>query len=342
MEEQGGVSQTAAEMAEQPAALTGLLARRAEIRAAVRAALPRPPVGIVLVARGSSDHAAAAGRYALELSSGRPTALGTPSLVSRYGAAIDFGGFLVVALSQSGHTPEIVNYLERARAGGAVGLAITNDPGSPLAAVADVTIDLACGPELAVPATKTVTAELLALTLLAEALGRPPAAADDLAALPDQVAAVLADPEPARTVAARLLDSPRLLTVARGPLLGAALETALKIEEITGLMVAAHSAADFRHGPIAIADPSLAAIALASPGPTEADVLDLVARLRDRGCAVHLGGPYPEAALDWPAAPEILAPVLAVVRGQQVAAALAELLDRDPDRPAGLTKVTAT
>ena len=342
MNEEGEISRMAAEMAEQPTALAGLLSRRAAIAAAIRAALPRPPVGIVLVARGSSDHAAAAGRYLLELSSGRPTALGTPSLVSRYGAAIDFGGYLVIALSQSGRTPEIVNYLERARAGGATGVAITNDPTSPLAAVADVAVDLAAGPELAVPATKTVTAELLALALVAGALGPPPATPAELDALPAQVEAVLADPEPARAVAARLVEAPRLLTVARGPLFGAALETALKIEEITGRMVAAHSAADFRHGPIAIADPGLAVIAFASPGPTHADVLELVERLRARGCTVHRGGPEPDAELPWPAAPEALAPILAVVRGQQVAAGLADLLGLDPDRPEGLTKVTAT
>jgi glutamine---fructose-6-phosphate transaminase (isomerizing) len=336
------MSRMATEMAEQPLALTALIERRGEIEAAVAAVAPRQLAGTVLVARGSSDHAAAGGRYLLEMASGRPTALGSPSITSRYGAKVDFSGYLVIALSQSGQTPEIAVYLERARAAGAVGIAITNDASSPLSGAADLTIDLATGPERAVPATKTVTAEMLALIMVAGALGGEPVDPDRLEALPAQVEAVLADQGPAAAVAAQLAGADRILTVARGILQGAALETALKIEEITGKMVASHSAADFLHGPIAIAAADLPVIAFDSPGPTHPDVAGLVEKLRVRGCAVHVAGPEPSAELPWPAAPEALAPILGVVRGQQVASSLAALLGVDPDRPAGLTKVTVT
>jgi len=336
------MSRMATEMAEQPTALAALIERRTEIEASVAAVAPRPLAGTVLVARGSSDHAAAGGRYLLEMASGRPTALGSPSITSRYGASIDFSGYLVIALSQSGQTPEISDYLARARAAGGVGIAITNDAGSPLADAADLTIDLATGPERAVPATKTVTAEMLALIMVAGALGQGPVDLDRLEELPAQVAAVLADQGAAEAVAAQLASAARILTVARGILQGAALETALKIEEITGKMVASHSAADFLHGPIAIADADLPVIAFDSPGPTHTDVAELVGKLRARGCAVHVAGPDPSAELPLPAAPEPLASILGVVRGQQIASSLAALLDLDPDRPAGLTKVTVT
>lgn len=336
------VSMMAAEMAEQPTALAALIERRTEIEAAVAAVAPRSLAGTVLVARGSSDHAAAGGRYLLEVASGRPTALGSPSIPLRYRAKIDFSGYLVIALSQSGQTPEIAAYLEHARAAGGVGIAITNDAGSPLAEVADLTVDLATGPERAVPATKTVTAEMLALVMVAGALGQDPVDPASLEELPAQVGAVLADQSPAAAVAAQLASAERILTVARGILQGAAFETALKIEEITGKMVASHSVADLLHGPIAIADPDLPVIALDTSGPTHSDVAELVEKLRARGCAVHVAGPDPSAELPLPAAPEALASILAVVRGQQIAGSLAAILGLDPDRPAGLSKVTVT
>ena len=216
------MSRMATEMAEQPTALAALIERRAEIEASVATVAPRSMAGTVLVARGSSDHAAAGGRYLLEMASGRPTALGSPSISSRYGASIDFSGYLVIALSQSGRTPEICGYLDRARATGGVGIAITNDASSPLADVAD----LATGPERAVPATKTVTAEMLALIMVAGAFGQEPVDVDRLEDLPAQVATVLADQGPAAAVAGQLAGAARILTVERGTLQGAALETA--------------------------------------------------------------------------------------------------------------------
>lgn len=124
----------AAEMAEQPDVLAGLIARRRELASRVRGVLPSALAGIVLIARGSSDHAAIYGRYLLELATGRPVALAAPSLL--YDAGVDYRGYLAIGVSQSGRTPEIVTVLERARAAGARTLGITNVPGSPLAEVA--------------------------------------------------------------------------------------------------------------------------------------------------------------------------------------------------------------
>ena len=332
-----------AEMAEQPDRLAGLLGRAGEVMAAVRQVLPDPLAGTVLVARGSSDHAATTGRYLLELATRRPVASASPSLYTMYGARTDFTGYLVIAVSQSGRTPDIVRSLRAAREAGGRTVAITNDGGSELALAAELPLCLGAGMERAVPATKTVTAELAAFALIAQAvrdIGFGPQVRGEL---PRQVAEVLGDPGPAAGVAAWLADRTRLVTVARGLLYGAAAEAALKIEETTSLFATAFSAADLRHGPIAIAATGLPALVFAHPGPTAPDVTGLAGDLRDRGADVLLAGPVDGSSLPWPAqVPEVVAPVLAVVRAQQVALALARRLGQDPDEPGGLHKVTLT
>jgi glucosamine--fructose-6-phosphate aminotransferase (isomerizing) len=338
-----GGRRMAEEMAEQPERLAELIARRGEIASQVLEALPRPLAGTALVARGSSDHAATFGAYLLEIATNRPVALVSPSVLTLYRAETDFSGFLVISVSQSGRTPEIVEVTERARKKGACTVAFTNDATSPLAEAAQLVVDLGAGQERAVPATKTVTAQLAAFALVASALGDIGLTARSLAELPGQVATVLADPGPAEAVAEWLDGADRMVAVARGILYGAAREVALKVEETTALFTAGYSAADLRHGPIAIAPTGLPVLALAHPGPVAADVMGLAGELSHRGAKVNLGGPLPGSALPWPVeAPEALAPVLAVVRGQQLALALARRLGRDPDHPPGLNKVTAT
>lgn len=330
----------AAEMAEQPERLAALVARRGEIVSAVTPLLCGAS-GTVVVARGSSDHAATTGRYLLEMATRRPVASASPSVLTLYETQVDYRGYAVVAVSQSGRTPEITRVLQEAAANGARTIAITNDPASPLAGVADAVVELGVGVERAVPATKTVTGEIVAFALLAEACGSALGSAFE--ALPGQVADVLADAEPVRALAGWLADAARLATVARGPLSGAAAEIALKLQETVSLLASGFSAADLRHGPIALASSGIRVLALAHPGPAAADVLELAAELTERGADVRLAGPVPGASCGWAAdAPEALAPVLAVVRGQQLALELARALGVDPDRPKGLAKVTAT
>lgn len=333
----------AAEMAEQPGVLRALARRRQQVVAEVRAAVPVPPPGVVLVARGSSDHAAVYGRYALELAVRRPVCLAAPSLFTLYGADVACDGWLAVAVSQSGATPEIVTVFERLRAAGATGVAVTNDATSPLAQAADAVVDLAAGEELAVPATKTFTASVAAFAMLAEALGDGGWHAGDWEALPDQVAAVLADPRPPRRVAADLADAAGLVTVGRGFLYGVALEAALKLKETTSILAHGYSSADLRHGPIAVVEREFPVLAFTSSGRAAADMEDLVGQLAGRGARVHRVGDDAGATLGVPAGvSEPLAALPATVRAQQVAHALALRLGLDPDTPEGLSKVTRT
>lgn len=334
-----------AEMAEQPRVLAALAARRGALAAEVREALGpiATPAGIVLVARGSSDNAAVFGRYVLELATRRPVALAAPSLVTRYGVQDRLDGWLAVGVSQSGRTPEIVSVLESFAAAGAVTVAVTNDRDSALAHAAGATIDTAAGAEQAVPATKTVTSQFAAFAILAEALGSGALPWDDAtwAALPGAVGELLADDAPARAAAQVVGDAQGLVAIARGLLLGAALEAALKLKEMTGILAEGASAADFLHGPIAVVRRELPVLTLAAGGPAAADVAEFAAAARERGGRVLAIGP--DGDLPIPAAiGDGLGAIPAIVRAQQLAREVSLLRGIDPDAPFGLSKVTET
>lgn len=333
-------STMAAEMAQQPAELSALAARAGEIRALVRSVLPDNPAGLALVARGSSDNAAVHGQYVLTLAARRPVGLLTPSLLTLYHTGIDFTGYLVIGISQSGATPEVVSVLDRARCGGAATLAVTNAGGSPLGAAADATIELDVGPELAVPATKTVTGTVLALSLVAQAIADR--AADTSAAV-DSVAAVLADPAPADRVADALGEADRVVTVARGHLYPAALEIALKLRETTGVFAQGFSTADLRHGPVAAVTRDVPVITVSSTGPARPDVRAIEHDLTRRTRLLLRMADEPDADLPLPpGVPEPLRTLPAIVRGQQLSLAWSRSRGIDADRPFALTKITET
>lgn len=332
----------AREMGEQPPRLRALIGRRDEIAKRVRSVVPEPLHGITLVARGSSDHAAIYGRYLLEAATGKPVSLVAPSLHTIYGIEVDYGGQLVIAVSQSGATPEIVRTLEALQRAGGHGLAITNDPASALARAAGGSLELEMGEERAVPATKTVTGQFAAFALVAAALGRPPFSAHEMQAVPEWVQTVLDDPKPSAAAAERLAGCSQLIVVARGYMFAAALETALKVKETCSLLADGYSAADLRHGPIAAVTAGFPVVALRAAGPAFGDVFALVDELRAREASVLVVGTDERADISLPQGPEPLAPIAAVVRGQQLAYELALRLGYDPDSPAGLSKVTAT
>jgi glucosamine--fructose-6-phosphate aminotransferase (isomerizing) len=333
----------AGEMAEQPVRLRRLIERSDALAERVHAVTPMPLNGVTIVARGSSDNAAVYGRYLLEAATAKPVSLAAPSLHTLYDVAVDYSGQLVIAVSQSGATPEIVRTLQALQQGGGRGLAITNDPESALANVATEAIALEMGDERAIPATKTVTGQLTALAIVALALGRVPFTREELQAVPAAVQAVLDDPGSVARAVEALVGAPQLLVVARGYLYAAALETALKIKEACSLLADGYSAADLRHGPIAAVTRGLPVIALCTRGPARPDVAALVEELRARQATVLVVGTGERADVPLPDdVPEPLAPIVAVVRGQQVAHELALRRGNDPDNPTGLTKVTLT
>lgn len=331
------------EMAEQPEAVARLIEGFEHNVAAVASLVPRTPAAIVLVGRGSSSNAAVLGRYAIELACGRPTSLAAPSLLTRYGATPDYQDVLVVALSQSGATPEVATMARSLRARGARVVAITNDTRSPLAAAAQLVLPLEVGPERAIPATKTVTAQMVQVLAVAAALGPLPLTAQALEPLPAAIATVLGDTAPCTTLAHRWATTDQLLVVARGLLLCAALETALKVRETTGITAVASSSADLQHGPIAAVQPGAPVLLIDGDPATTTDLRELAQRLRDRAAIPARLGLDRTDELSLPAGLiPLLLPIVATVRGQQLASALAEARGMDPDQPAGLSKVTPT
>jgi glucosamine--fructose-6-phosphate aminotransferase (isomerizing) len=330
----------AADMAAQPAVLHALAERRGDV---VRDLHGPSPAGVVIVARGSSDYAAIFGRYLLEAATGRPVALAAASLQTLYGVEPRLDGWLAVGISQSGRTPEITTVLERYRRAGARTVAVTNDADSPLATAASACIALGAGEEGAVPATKTFTAQLAAMALLAEALGAVPWSAEDWPRLPGVVEEVLADSAPAKRAAAALGDAGELVAVGRGYLMCVALEAALKLREATGVRAEGWSAADFRHGPVTVARGDLPLLAVSATGPAAGDVEELATELEGAGTPVLRLADRPDAALPYPSGlAEPLCALPATVRAQQLALALARRRGLDPDAPPGLRKVTAT
>jgi glucosamine--fructose-6-phosphate aminotransferase (isomerizing) len=338
----------AAEMAEQPRVLRDLQRRSDAIAEGLAPFRARELAGVVIIARGSSDHAAIYGRYLLELVTGRPVTLAAPSLYTRYRAETDYSGWLAVAVSQSGHTPEIVEVLRSVRRAGAGGVAVTNDPAAPLAEAADAVIELGAGDELAVPATKTFTAQLAAFALLAGALGAVPWSEDAWARLPGQMEELLGDAAAIGPAVELLRASEGVIHVGRGFLLGAALEGALKMKETTGLLAEGFSSADLLHGPMAVVRSRRPLVAYLAPAPVAGDVREAASGAAERGAPI-VSLEMPGAALERadvrvavPGTDDALAPLLHTLRAQQLALELSLALGVDPDAPFGLSKVTAT
>lgn len=333
-----------AEIGEQPDVLARLLVREGPNVRRIARDLRRRDLRFVLVAaRGTSDNAARYAQYALGLTCRLPVALAGPSLVTLYDSPPRLRGALVVGISQSGRSPDVVETVAAARHAGTPTLAIVNDPESPLAKAAAEVVLLHAGQERSVAATKTYTAQLLAVSLLASSLSSSRRHAEGLGALPDAVFDVLGVEGAARRAAARLASASRLVVLSRGLNYPTAHEIALKLKELALLEAEAFSGADFRHGPIALAGPKLSAIVVSPPGTaTEADLRDLAAELKRRGSPVLLVGPSEPGSLPVPRLPELLSPIVAVVPGQLLAFHAARARGLDPDAPRGLSKVTET
>lgn len=332
-----------AEMSEQPSVLRTLASQRPETVDRLRAALPPNPAGYALVARGSSDNAATFGRYILEVTARRPVSLVAPSLLTLYQAQTDYSGYIAVAISQSGETPEIVQTMHELRRRGAWVVAVTNRSDSPLSSQADFSLELHAGRERAIPATKTFTAQLAAMAMLAEASGDVPWTDHHWERIPAATEEVLDDWSAVEHTAEALADATGMIAVGRGYLFSVALEAALKIKETTSMLTIGYSAADLRHGPIAVVERDYPVLAFLTDGPTRTDMEALVAELRRRGAPVVVADTGRNAHLPLPdGLPEALVTIPAAVRAQQLAHTLALGLGLDPDTPEGLSKVTGT
>ncbi len=328
------------EINQQPAVLQAILDSAAEIADVSARIRRRAPRFVLFAARGTSDHAALYAKYLVEIRLGLPAGLVSPSSMTVYGARPELADVLFVAVSQSGGSPDLVDSLAAARAGGALTVAVTNAPYSPLATAAEAHVDVRAGAERAVAATKSYTAELLALYLLLGGV-RGSGDAEVAAGLPAAAAATL-DSSAVTEAAGRYRFADRLVTTARGYSYATAREAALKLMETSYLAAQAFSGADLLHGPMAMIDSGVPVIAVVSPGRGGAAMAPVLERLESAGADVLTVGPSSGLPVHSAGIAEELLPILEILPLQQLAGRLA--LDRgaDPDRPRGLAKVTQT
>ncbi len=312
-------------------------ARAREIGARLAASRP---VGVMIAARGSSDHAAVYAKYLLGTRAGIPVALATPSLFTIYERPPRLANWVVIAISQSGESPDVVRVIDSARAQGAPTLALTDRANSPLAAAVEHVVPLRLGGERSVAATGSFTTTLYALAhLVAGFCGADEPA---LARVPELASRALTAQPAARALADTIAEHATCAVIGRGFGFPVALEWALKLKEIAGVFAESFSAADYRHGPIALASAGAPIFTIEFAGPARADVRRLGLDLVERGARLVRVSDEGDADLSLPAADEWLAPIPATIVGQLVAFWLARARGHDPDRPAGITKVTRT
>lgn len=338
------------EIFEQPQALYRLLTQERnnveQIAETIRRYAPRY---IMIAARGTSDNAARYGQYLFGAVNGLPVALATPSLYTLYESPPRLDGALVIGVSQSGASPDIVAVIEEGRRQGALTLALTNDTASALAGAAQHTIDLHAGEEKSVAATKTYTTSLLALAMLSAALAQEPARFDALAALPDLQAQIIDRAPDIVRAAERYRYAESCVVLGRGYNYATAFEIALKMKELTYILAEPYSSADFAHGPVALVAQGFPVLAVVPEGLVAAELQTMLGQLAEREAELIAISSLRESLdlartpLPLPGGiPEWLSPLVAVVPGQIFALGLTLAKGFEPDHPRGLRKVTLT
>jgi len=337
------------ELGEAPEVARTLIEKqRGVIDSVAEAVRPRPVEMVLIAARGTSDHAAIYAQYVFGVHNRLPVALAAPSIQSLYGVVPRLHNALVIGVSQSGQSPDVVGVIEEARRQNAPTIAVTNDPGSPLSHAAEFNIDIHAGPERAVAATKTYVAELTALAMLSTALNDDALARRQLAGVPDAIAAALGLEEAVECAAREQAGMQRAVVLGRGFNYSTALEWSLKLKEMTYVLADAYSTADFEHGPIAMIDPGFVVHAIAAQGPTLPEIEAVLGRLREAGARLVVASNAPDALayadipLRLPDGPEWLSPLAAIIPGQLFAYHLALAKHLDTNHPRHIQKVTRT
>src|SRR5256884_5680591 len=364
------------EIQEQPEALRRTLTGTTEpARQVALEAQQRGIDVIILAARGTSDHAALYAQYLFQYLNGIPVALATPSLFTLYGASLRLERALVIGISQSGESPDIVEVVARSREAGAVTVGITNLEGSSLAKTAQHSLLCQAGLERSVAATKTYTTTCTVLAMLAACMPGGEVLQNGIQQVPELVAAALKSEDRIARLAERYVFARNCVVLGRVFQYSTAREMALKLEETCYIVSTPFSTADFKHGPAALVDRGLPVIVFAPPGRTSADSLELLQWLRENGadCLVvtedermqelattsirlelptlatgvtpaTLGtGGRNDPAKDVRASlAELLAPIPYIIPGQLFANYLALYKGLNPDQPRSLTKITRT
>lgn len=337
------------EIREQPEVAARLIEKSEAAIAAIGARYHEvSPRGFVIVARGSSDHAALYAKYLFGRRNGALVSLAAPSLFTRYASPPRLDGQCVIGISQSGASPDVIAVIEEGVRQGSMTVAITNDPESQLASVAELVLPLRAGEERSVPASKTYTASLLALALMSQAMNPDGGFGAALQRIPSSMAGALnAEKELDKLVTA--LDSPRAIVLGRGFNFSTAEEIALKLTETSYVLARAWSVADFEHGPIAVVEPGFPVLLVGGGGAVRADLESIATRLLDYGCRViglfdcaTTPRGVDDVVVHDSGLPEELTPLTLAVLGQLLAYHVALARGFDPDQPRALRKITRT
>jgi glucosamine--fructose-6-phosphate aminotransferase (isomerizing) len=338
------------EIHQQPQVLANLLDREKENILQLANAIRKRRISyIVIAARGTSDNAARYANYLLGSINQLPVALATPSLYTVYKKPPLFGNALVLGISQSGKSPDIVAVLAEARRQGVLTASITNFPQSDLAQVSDHVIDLHAGLEKSIAATKTYTSELAAIALLSASLAGDSGMFADLAKIPQQVTLTLDMGKEISQIAQRYRYMRACVVIGRGYNYATAFEIALKLKELTYTLVEPYSSADFLHGPLALIEPGFPVVLITPSGAMLTEMKSFIQTIKNRSAEVIVisddSSALSEARipLTLPVSiPEWLSPIVCIVPGQLLALHLANVRDFDPDHPRALHKITET
>lgn len=338
------------EILEQPDSLNRLISEeRSTIMRVAEAIRHYGPRFIMMAARGSSDNAARYGQYVFGTLNRIPVALATPSLYTLYDTPPRMNDALVIAISQSGQSPDIVAVIDEGRRQGALTVAITNQPDSPLAQAAQFTIRLHTGPERSVAATKTYTASLLAIALLSAAIAGGDSHLQAIDSVPRLIRQVTERADGIIRASERYRYMDACVVVSRGYNYATAYEIALKLKELTYILAEPYSTADFQHGPVALVAKGFPVLAIVPQGPLVNEMTEFLAELRGRGAELLMISAH-EPALSLaqtplplpPDIPEWLSPLVAVVPGQILALGITLAKGYDIDQPRNIHKVTLT
>ena len=339
------------EIIEQPERIRSLLASQRKpvekIAAAIRA---REVQYVFLAARGTSDNAGRYANYLLGAINGLPLALATPSLFTYYKKPPRLKNALVIGISQSGKSPDIVSVLEEGKRQGCATLAITNEPTSRLAGTADYLIDIKAGAEKAVAATKTYTTELMSVAMLSAALADHKKLWQELEKLAGWMKGVLRQNALIAQVAPRYRYIEQTIVLGRGFNYATAFEWALKLKELTYIIAEPYSSADFAHGPIAMVEPGYPVFAVAPTGKVFHSMFEMLARLRSDFSAELVVISNNKKALSLAQTPisiptdvpEWLSPLVSILPAQLFAYHLTVAKGFDTEHPRSIHKVTET
>lgn len=333
------------EIAETPAVYQRLFADQKQFLELKNLLSERKIHTILILARGTSDNAAFFLKYLIETQLGLPVGLTSPSAVSVYGAELKVEGTLVIAISQSGQSPDLVQFAQAAKSGGATLLTMLNAPDSPLEAIADYKIQLMAGAEIAVAATKSYSAQLLSsLILVSQWAGKLTAEGD----LFTEAERLLAQDNLYQEIAQKIDLSKQVVILGRGFSFPNAKEAALKLQETCKVAVQSWSIADYLHGPISALKPDSQVIILAPAHMPQGPLLEAVTKIRpitDRIIWLGEGGLVTPTDVVIPGArcsDEIRSSVVDAISLQLLTLAMSLQAGLDPDSPAGLSKVTLT